>query len=102
MALLSTATDAASRRLPKFVSSDLHRTADYLISGVLIAGGMALFRSDRRAAYACVDMRWVFVKLKPCNELSGKKAKTDKFCPARESRNGNGYLIVRTSRDLEI
>lgn len=54
MALLSSATDAATRRLPKFVSPDLHRTADYLISGVLIASGVSLLRNNRRAAYAAL------------------------------------------------
>jgi hypothetical protein len=52
MAILSSATDAATRRLPKFVSPDLHRTADYVISGVLLAGGVALLRNNRRAAFA--------------------------------------------------
>jgi hypothetical protein len=93
MALLSSATDAASRRLPKFVSSDLHRTADYLISGVLIAGGLALFRSDRRAAYASLLCGGSLLGLSLATNYPGRRRKPINFARHGKAEMGMAILL---------
>ena len=52
MAVLASAVQAASQRVPRFVSLDGHRTVDYILAGTLIAGGAAFWHKDRKASVA--------------------------------------------------
>ena len=52
MPFLTSAANVATRRLPKLLSPDAHRAADYLVAGSLIAAGAFFWRRNRRAALA--------------------------------------------------
>jgi hypothetical protein len=52
MPVLTRAADVVTRRLPKLLSADAHRTADYLLAGSFIAAGALFWRRNRRAALA--------------------------------------------------
>jgi hypothetical protein len=94
MALLSSATDAASRRLPKFVSPDLHRAADYVVSGVLIVGGVALLRSDRRAAYASLICGGSLLGLSLVTNYPGRRRKPINFARHGKAEMGMAILLA--------
>ena len=50
MSILTSATDAATRRLPKLFTPEAHHAADYLLAGSFAAAGALFFRRNRRAA----------------------------------------------------
>ena len=50
MPTLTSAADVLTRRVPKLLSSDAHRAADYMLAGSLIASGAWFWRRNRRAA----------------------------------------------------
>lgn len=50
--MLTSATDVATRRLPKLFNADAHHAADYLLVGSFAAAGAWFFRRNRRAALA--------------------------------------------------
>ena len=102
MALLSTTTDAATRRLPKFVSPDQHRTADYVISGVLMAGGMALFRSDRRAAYASLICGGSLLGLSLATNYPGRRRKSINFVRHGKAEMGMAILLAELPKILRF
>ena len=52
MSVLSSATDVATRRLPKLFNADAHHAVDYLMVGSFAAAGAWFFRRNRRAALA--------------------------------------------------
>jgi len=89
MVLLSSATDAATKRLPKFVSPEMHRSADYIISGVLIAGGVALLRKNRPAAYASLACGGSLLGLSLITKYPGGERKLVNF-----SRHGKAEIAV--------
>lgn len=89
MAILTKATDAATKRLPKFVSPELHRTGDYLISGVLLAGGVGLLRNNRRAAYASLACGGSLLGLTLLTRYPGQGRKLVNF-----SRHGKAEISL--------
>jgi hypothetical protein len=89
MAILTKATDAATKRLPKFVSPELHRTADYVISGVLLAGGLALLRNNRRAAYGSLACGGSLLGLSLATRYPGQGRKLVDF-----SRHGKAEISI--------
>jgi hypothetical protein len=102
MALLSSATDAATRRLPKFVSADLHRTGDYVISGVLIAGGVALLRRDRRAAYASLICGGCLLGLSLATTYPGRQRKLIDFARHGKTEMGMAILLAELPEILRF
>jgi len=92
MAVLSSATDAVTRRLPKLVSPEMHRTADHLISGVLIAGGLALLRSNRRGAYASLICGGSLLGLSLATDYQGRERNPVNF--ARHGKAEMGMAII--------
>lgn len=52
MPILTKAADLATQRLPKFISPQVHRTADYAIMTGFAAAGMVYWKRNRRAAVA--------------------------------------------------
>ena len=52
MSVLTSATDVATRRLPKLFNAEAHHAVDYLIVGSFAAAGAWFFRRNRRAALA--------------------------------------------------
>jgi hypothetical protein len=102
MALLSSATDAATRRLPKFVSPDLHRTADYVISGVLIAGGVALLRSNRGAAYISFICGGSLLGLSLATNYPGRQRKLIKFARHGKAEMGVAILLAELPEILRF
>ena len=52
MPVLTRAADVATRRLPKLITADAHRTADYLLAGSFLAAGAWFWKRNRRAAVA--------------------------------------------------
>lgn len=102
MALLSSATDAATRRLPKLVSADLHRAGDYLISGVLIAGGVALSRSNRRAAYASLICGGCLLGLSLATDYPGRQRKLINFARHGKAEMGMAILLAELPEILRF
>lgn len=52
MPILTKAADLATRKLPKFISPQAHKTADYAIMSGFAAAGVVYWNRDRRAAVA--------------------------------------------------
>ena len=52
MPILTKAADLATRKLPKFISPQVHRTADYAIMTGFAVAGMFYWKRNRRAAIA--------------------------------------------------
>ena len=52
MPILTKATDLATRKLPKFISPQAHRAADYAIVSGFAAAGVVYWNRNRRAAIA--------------------------------------------------
>jgi hypothetical protein len=102
MALLSSATDAATRRLPKLIPSDLHRTADYVISGVLIVGGVALSRSNRRAAYASLICGGSLLGLSLVTDYPGRERKLVNFARHGKAEMGMAILLAELPEILRF
>lgn len=102
MALLSSTTDAATRRLPKLVSSDLHRTVDYVISGVLIVGGAALLRRDRRAAYASLICGGSLLGLSLATNYPGTMGKPMNFARHGKAEMGMAILLAELPKILRF
>jgi hypothetical protein len=52
MAKVASTADLISRRVPKLLSPDAHRAADYILAGSFLASGAWFWRRNRRAAMA--------------------------------------------------
>lgn len=52
MAILKSAADVATRRLPKLLTAEAHQAADYVLVGSFAAAGAWFWRRNRRAALA--------------------------------------------------
>jgi hypothetical protein len=102
MALLSSATDAATRRLPKFVSPEMHRSADYLISGVLIAGGVALLRKNRPAAYASLACGGSLLGLSLATRYPGQGRKLVNFSHHGKAEIGVAFVLAALPEILRL
>jgi hypothetical protein len=94
MALLRVAAQAASRRLPRFISSDLHCTSDYVLSGTMIAGGMVLWRSNRRASIASLICGGSLLGLSLMTHYPGRKRKPINFVRHASAESGMAVLMA--------
>jgi hypothetical protein len=102
MALLSSATDAATKRLPKFVSPEMHRSADYLISGVLIAGGVALLRKNRPAAYASLAGGGLLLGLSLATRYPEQRRKLMNFSHHGKAEIGVAFVLAAIPQILRL
>ena len=62
MAVLISAADALTRRLPKLISPKAHAAGDYLTAGIFLAASTLFWRNNKRAALgavACGGLRLV-------------------------------------------
>jgi hypothetical protein len=102
MDLLSSATDAVTRRLPKLVSPEMHRSADYLISGVLIAGGLALLRKNRRAAYGSLACGGSLLGLSLATIYPGQRRKFVSFSRHGKAEIGVAFVLAALPEMLRL
>ena len=93
MALLGLAAQAASRRLPKLISPELHCTSDYVLSGTMIATGVALWRGNRRASYASLFCGGSLLALSLMTHYPGRKKKPLTFSHHGTTEAGMAAVI---------
>jgi hypothetical protein len=94
MAILASAAEATSRRLPKFITPDVHCTSDYVLSGTMIAGGLALWRKERRAAVASLLCGGALLGLSLVTHYPGRKRKPIAFHRHAEAEKGMAILLA--------
>ncbi|HTJ86566.1 MAG TPA: hypothetical protein VL349_04845 [Terriglobales bacterium] len=102
MAVLSSATDAVTRRLPKLVSPEMHRSADYLIAGVLIAGALALLRKNRRAAYGSLACGGSLLGLSLTTRYPGRGRNLVNFSIHGKAEIGMAFVLAALPEILRL
>lgn len=75
MLALTKTADLATRKLPKFISPESHRTIDYLIAGGFALAGAVYWRRDRRTAVASLACGVSMVALTMATRFNGSRAK---------------------------
>ena len=94
MAILANAAEVTSRHLPKFITPDVHCASDYVLSGTMIVGGVALWRKERRAAVASLLCGASLLGLTLVTHYPGRTRKPVAFHRHADAEKGMAVLIA--------
>jgi len=94
MAILASAAEATSKRLPKFISPDVHCISDYVLSGTMMAGGLVLWRKERRAAVASLLCGASLLALSLVTHYPGRKRKPVAYHRHADAEKGMAVLMA--------
>ena len=104
MPLLIKTLDLATRHLPKVLSPEAHRNADYVLIGGFALGGLAYWRKDRPAAIASAVCAGSMLALNLATQYNGQPQNKMSFADHRRAELGLAALcsliprIWRTGR----
>lgn len=88
MPVIIKTTDIVTRNLPKFLSPDAHRKADYLVMGGFALAGLAYWRKDRAAAIASAACAGSLFALTIATGYEGRPGKKLSFFDHRRAELG--------------
>ena len=88
MPLLTKTTDLATRKLPKVISPQAHKLADYAMMSGFALAGLVYWKRDRRAAIASLLCGGSMLALTLATEYNGQRGHRMSFSEHRRTEMG--------------